>query len=413
MEIREGYKQTEIGALPIDWNIRNMQRDSSLKARIGWQGLTTAEYLDIGDYYLVTGTDFFDGKIKWETCHYVSEIRYSQDRNIQLQKDDIIVTKDGTIGKVAYIDKLPLPATLNSGVFVIRPVNEAYYPHFLFYIFHSIYFDDFLNQLVAGSTISHLYQKDFVKFNFPLPPTKAEQTAIAKALSDADALITSLEKLIEKKQAIKQGAMQQLLKPKEGWVVKKMGGLISLIIDNRGKTPPLANEGFPLIEVNAIYKQGKSPNYSLVSKYVDQQTYINWFRDGHPEKEDILVVTVGSAGVTSFINEEIGCIAQNIIALRIIKEISSEYVYYFTLTRSFSDQVTSVLMGAVQPSLKVPHLKEFEIFLPSTIEEQRDLAQIFSDMDTEILALEQKCSKYKLIKQGMMQELLTGKTRLI
>jgi len=125
------------------------------------------------------------------------------------------------------------------------------------------------------------------------------------------------------------------------------------------------------------------------------------------------VVTVGSAGVTSFINEEIGCIAQNIIALRIIKEISSEYVYYFTLTRSFSDQVTSVLMGAVQPSLKVPHLKEFEIFLPSTIEEQRDLAQIFSDMDTEILALEQKCSKYKLIKQGMMQELLTGKTRLI
>ena len=188
-----------------------MSAQSTLKARIGWHGLTTAEYLSTGEYYLVTGTDFTDGQINWSTCCFVSSERYSQDRNIQLQANDILLTKDGTIGKVGFIDKLPGPATLNSGVFVIRPKGEAYDPRFFYYILTSRIFDDFLSKLQAGSTISHLYQKDFVNFSFFAPPTVTEQTAIAGVLSDMDAEIAALERRRDKTRALKQGVMQDLL----------------------------------------------------------------------------------------------------------------------------------------------------------------------------------------------------------
>lgn len=205
------YKETEAGVVPEDWTLKNLGQSSVIKARIGWQGLTTAEYLDSGDYGLITGTDFEDGFINWESCVYVDKVRYDQDRNIQIREEDILVTKDGTIGKVAYIDFIPQPTTLNSGVFVIRPKDGAYHPRFFYHILMSSYFKNFLSKLSAGSTINHLYQKDFVFFDFPLPPTIEEQNAIAKILSDMDAEIESLEQKRDKYQSIKQGMMQELL----------------------------------------------------------------------------------------------------------------------------------------------------------------------------------------------------------
>ena len=188
----------------------NMSRDSILKARIGWQGLTTAEYLTSGDYYLVTGTDFVSGRVDWTSCFFVDHSRFIQDTNIQLAPYDVLLTKDGTIGKAGFIDSLPCPATLNSGIFVIRPKAEAYVPKYMYYVLTSRIFDEFLKRLQAGSTISHLYQKDFVNFTFKAPQI-SEQHAIADVLSDMDAEIAALEQRRDKTRAVKQGMMQQLL----------------------------------------------------------------------------------------------------------------------------------------------------------------------------------------------------------
>lgn len=194
-----------------EWRPLSMSEKSSLKARIGWQGLTTAEYLRIGDFYLVTGTDFADGKILWPRCCFVARERYAQDRNIQLRAHDILLTKDGTIGKAAYVEDLPGPATLNSGVFVIRPLEGSYDPKFFYYVLMSGIFGDFLTKLQAGSTISHLYQKDFTDFSFLAPAGVEEQIAIAAVLSDMDAEIEALEARLAKTRALKAGMMQQLL----------------------------------------------------------------------------------------------------------------------------------------------------------------------------------------------------------
>jgi len=194
-----------------EWDTLNLASNSTLKARIGWQGLTTAEYLDEGYSYLITGTDFSNGKIAWSSCHYVDKSRYNQDTNIQVCNGDVLITKDGTIGKVAIVNGLTKKATLNSGVYVVRPKNDAYDRTYIYYVLLSQIFADFLAKLAAGSTINHLYQKDFVNFEFEAPAAIAEQTAIATVLSDMDAEIDTLTAKIEKARRIKQGMMGELL----------------------------------------------------------------------------------------------------------------------------------------------------------------------------------------------------------
>lgn len=114
------FRNTEIGMIPEEWKMYSIGKDCSVKARIGWQGLTTSEYLQTGDYGLITSTDLIEGKVNWNTCVFVSEERYKQDTNIIVKNGDVLVSKDGTIGKVAVVSNLQYPTTLNSGVFVIR-----------------------------------------------------------------------------------------------------------------------------------------------------------------------------------------------------------------------------------------------------------------------------------------------------
>lgn len=195
----------------VEWENINLGETSLLKARIGWQGLTTSEYLESGFSYLITGTDFKKGTINWEDIHFVEKHRYDQDKNIQVKDGDLLLTKDGTIGKVALIKNLNKPATLNSGVFVIRPIKNRYLTEYVYYVLTSSIFRTFLNKLAAGSTISHLYQKDLTNFEFFLPSSLKEQKAVATILSDMDEEIFKLEEKLEKYKKIKQGMMEQLL----------------------------------------------------------------------------------------------------------------------------------------------------------------------------------------------------------
>lgn len=194
-----------------EWQNFNLMKHSKIKARIGWQGLKKAEYLDSGYALLVTGTDFDDGKVRWDNCHYVTRSRYDQDQNIQIRNNDILITKDGSLGKVALVQGLTKPATLNSGIFVIRPLQSIYDPVFVYHILSSFVFKNFLDKLSAGSTIIHLYQKDVDKFEFLLPPTIEEQKTIAAILSEMDDDIEALDEKLAKYRQVKQGMMQQLL----------------------------------------------------------------------------------------------------------------------------------------------------------------------------------------------------------
>ncbi|MFI8605076.1 restriction endonuclease subunit S [Cellulophaga baltica] len=427
LEMRKGFKQTEFGTIPNDWKEVNLGKSSVLKARIGWQGLTTAEYLKTGDYFLITGTDFKNGYIDWDNCVYVERIRYDQDKNIQIKVEDVLVTKDGTIGKVAYVDKLPMKTTLNSGVFVIRPINNFYNTRYFYFVLRSRHFKEFLGKLTAGSTISHLYQKDFVHYSFPLPPTLAEQKAIATALSDVDDLISNVDALIAKKKAIKQGAMQQLLTPpnKGGkrldgfdgeWVEIKLGD--SAILKAR-----IGWQGLTTAEYL------KSGDYGLVTGTDFNNGFIDWKNCVFVKKEryvqdsniqlklnDVLVTKDGTIGKIALINSlpQPTTLNSGVFVIRAKNNVfSQKFFYHILMSSHFKEFLGRLTAGSTINHLYQKDFVHFNFFAPESIQEQKCIAQILSDMDQELEELATKKEKYEHIKQGMMQELLTGKTRLV
>lgn len=180
------------------------------KARIGWQNLRTDEYLDTGYSYIIGGTDFSDGTVDLASCKFVSKERFLMDPAIQVNQGDILVTKDGTIGKVAVVPSLERPATLNSGVYVFRSVGLVT-TRFLYWVLRSTVFDDFIAGLSAGSTIKHLYQKDLGKFHFRAPKDTFEQDSIAEVMSSLETDLHVLKEERAKVQRLKLGAMDDLL----------------------------------------------------------------------------------------------------------------------------------------------------------------------------------------------------------
>jgi len=163
-----------IGDLPFNWQIKRIKHTTYVKGRIGWQGMRSDEFLESSDSYVVTGTDFEKGLVKWDTCYQVPLERYEEDPFIQLREGDLLITKDGTIGKIAVVKNIPKIATLNSGVFLTRPLSDSYVPEFMYWILYSEVFKTFYDFNKSGSTIQHLYQNVFNEFKYPLPPMKEQ-----------------------------------------------------------------------------------------------------------------------------------------------------------------------------------------------------------------------------------------------
>ena len=155
-------------------------------ARIGWQALTQKEHMPFGKYMLITGTDFVDNEINYNTCVFVTKERYEMDEHIILRNNDVLITKDGTIGKVAIVHNLPGPATLNSGVFVVRP-NTQFNKEYISYVFKGDPFSRFVEEVKTGVTVKHLNQASLLKFKIPVPSID-KQNEFALFLNKIDKL---------------------------------------------------------------------------------------------------------------------------------------------------------------------------------------------------------------------------------
>lgn len=167
-----------IGTIPKSWSLIRLKNAAWLKGRIGWQGLRADEFKDDESLpYLITGTDFYNGIVNWDTCVHITEERFNQDRNIQIKEDDLLITKDGTIGKVAIAKKCPQRVSLNSGIFIIRNIGKyKYYSRFMYYVLQSDEFIEWYSVANAGnSTILHLNQEKFYNFVFALPDIESQK----------------------------------------------------------------------------------------------------------------------------------------------------------------------------------------------------------------------------------------------
>lgn len=200
-----------IGEIPESWNTKRIKYVANLKGRIGWQGLTSEEYQDEGAF-LITGVDFLDGGIDWENCVHVPMKRWEEAKDIQIEEGDLLITKDGTVGKVAIVKDIPGETSLNSGVLRIMPI-EGYSRRFLYWVIQSEEFWNWFNYKNAGnSTIIHLYQGDFAEFLYAFPDYD-EQEAIAdyldKHCAKLDSIISDLEQQIETLQKYKKSLITE------------------------------------------------------------------------------------------------------------------------------------------------------------------------------------------------------------
>ncbi|MDR4506204.1 MAG: restriction endonuclease subunit S [Candidatus Scalindua sp.] len=303
-------------------------------------------------------------------------------------------------------------------VFKTEDVSSNFFMNFILNTKNSLYQ---LRGIATGTTsVAAIYTRDLIKIKIPVP-TKAEQIAIATALNDADALITQLEKLIAKKGNIKQGAMQELLKPKEGWVTKKLGEIFKFLNTANNARADLLESG----EVEYIHYGDIHTRWNcFLNCSKNELPFIDKGKiSGVPllENGDLVIADASEdyEGLGACIEiKNIG--KRKIIAglhtllLRCDKNILADgFKGYLRNYKGVKDALIRVSTGVSVFGISKTNLKEIEISIPSTIKEQTNITQILSDMDTEIEALKKKLEKYKMIKEGMMQNLLTGKIRLV
>lgn len=191
------------------WEQRKLSEIVRMNARIGWQNLRQSEFLDDGDFLLITGADFKNGRVNFGTCHYIAKERFDQDPKIQVEEGSILLTKDGTIGKVALVDKLSKPATLNAGVYNIVPKNRVVESRFLFQYLSAPFLLDYVNKAATGGTIKHLNQSILVDFPVSFPSV-AEQEKIGKFLEGIDHVTTLHQRKLEGLRKLKKSLLQQM-----------------------------------------------------------------------------------------------------------------------------------------------------------------------------------------------------------
>jgi type I restriction enzyme S subunit len=203
------YKDTPIGKTPKTWQIMKLEDYAYIKGRIGWRGLKASEYTEKGSY-LVANKHILNHKIAWDICDHLSEFRYEESPEIQLKVNDVIISKDGTIGEAAIVDYLPDRATINSTMMLLRVTNASLNPKFLFYSLQGPHFRRFIKQQVSGTSIPHLFQRDMKNLNIPLPPLQ-EQQRIVNTLSLVDKKIELETKEKAKLERIKLALIDLLL----------------------------------------------------------------------------------------------------------------------------------------------------------------------------------------------------------
>ena len=308
---------------------------------------------------------------------------------------------------------------VNIGIAHVR--LEPFYPIVRLLVLNPIkdadvkFWENQLNQLnlfVESTGVPQLTAPQISSYKVKYP-SKPEQQKIAAFLTAVDNKIEQLSKKQELLGEYKKGLMQQIFsqairfKADDGsefpdWEEKKLGGMIDIVVDNRGKTPPVVKErNIPLIEVNAI--GSKSIDYKKVSKFVTPETFKNWFRK-YLNNGDILFSTVGQTAVCSIYFDSVkAAIAQNIVGLRFSSE-DFKFMYYLLTERKNNHKFKRIEMGAVQPSVKVSQMIHIDFKIPSFPEQQK-IANFLSSIDNKIEQVGKQLRESKQFKKALLQQM--------
>jgi len=412
MEVRKGYKQTDVGIIPEDWEIKPL---SDLTKEVGDGIHATPEYVNSSDYFFINGNNLLNGQIViTENTMCVGNTEYRRLRK-SLDNSTILMSINGTIGNLAFYkdEKVVLG---KSAAYI--SANQKACKEFLYYTLQSNATKTFYENELTGTTIRNLSLGSIRNTPIPLPPTLAEQEAIAEALSDVDALIEAMEQLLTKKRQVKQGAMSELLTGK-----MRLSGfsgewepvsLIDLLTQNATygivKAGEFQDIGVPMVRGGDI-KGGKISTSDI--PFVTEEKS-NEFSRTILRVNDVVIALVGYPGEAAKVTPELegANISRAVGLLRLNNRIYTDYLVCYLNSPIGRSMVLAPSAGSAQQVVNLAALNKLKFKIPD-MKEQTAIAEILSDMDAEISALEEKLVKARQVKAGMMSELLTGKVRLV
>lgn len=397
MDVKPGYKQTEVGVIPKDWEVKSAYEFAVIKTGPFGTLLKASEYSERDGVPLISVGEIREGSVRiTDHTPRVPEVVTQRLPQFILRRGDIVFGRKGGVERSALIRQPQEGWFLGSDGISIRPSQDCH-DEYLALQFRSARVQGWLLQNAIGTTMPSLNQEILRNVVIPLPPTKTEQEAIAEALSDADALIESLEQLLTKKRQIKQGAMQELLTGKKRlpgfsgeWETKHFGEVFKRL---NGKAHQIQTSEYSTHGLHPVIDQG--------------QDAITAFSDRTDKLFECLaggVIVFGDhTRIVKFIDMNFLIGADGIQLLTTQGHAVTKFFFYQLLTKDIPN---------TGYNRHFKFLQELTFKVPAS-EEQTAIATILFDMDAEIAALETKLAKARQIKQGMMQELLTGRIRLI
>lgn len=431
-------REVIIEDFPEHWTLTRIKFNSLVKARVGWHGLKSDDFTEVGPY-LVTGSDFKGKFIQWKNCYHCDEERYEQDPYIQLTNGDLLITKDGTIGKVALVSQLDGKATLNSGVFVVRPLRSDYTTQYYYWLLLSRSFTDFVDYYKTGSTIAHLYQETFVNFKYPLPPYE-EQQKIASFLdhetAKIDILIAKQEKLIEllkeKRQAVISQAVTKGLNPNapmrdsgvewlgevpEHWDVTNLKYYASIQGGYAFNSNDFVDNGIQILRIGNVYQSrlalDRQPTF--VSDTLFEQ--LSEFR---VMRNDILMSLTGTLGKRDYgfaVKVDVDgnfLMNQRVAKLTPLKQkITRSYLLNILWSEPYLNQLYALPSGTKQANLSNSDVLGIAVAIPTSKEEQTQIAEYIKEKILKLDALTSKAEDTILLmkerKTALISAAVTGK----
>ena len=398
------YKQTEIGVIPADWDIKELGEVGEIKM---CRRIFNHETQEVGaiPFYKI-------GTFGKEADAYIPQELYDNYRRKFSfpKKGEVLISAAGTIGRTIVYDGEP--AYFQDSNIVWIDNNEKLISNdYLSYVFKTVKYN------TEGGTIQRLYNNIIKSAKFVCPP-KPQQTVICSVLADTDKLIKKLEKLIEKKKNIKQGVMQELLTGKKRlpgfsgkWETNKLKDIANY---RRGSFPqPYGLEkwydddfGLPFVQVVDV-----DDNFKLKNETKRRISKAGEVFSVFVKKGTIVLTIQGSIGRIC-ITQYDACVDRTLLIFESFREKFDKYFFMLQIFQKFEIEKEKAPGGIIKTITKEA-LSDFEISYPKDLTEQTAIAAILSDMDTEIEKLESQLIKYQNIKQGMMQTLLTGKIRLL
>jgi len=415
MELKPGYKQTEVGVIPEEWEVVTASEACSLVVDCKNR---TPPIVDASEYAVVRTPNVRDGQFIQEDLRFTDESSYREwTARAVPQAGDIMITREAPLGEVCAVPEIH-KVCLGQRMMLYRPSPSKTDSRYLLYSLMSLPVRANLMRKIGGSTVGHAKVDDIRFLKLPLPPL-SEQRTIATLLSDTDALLASLKQLIAKKRDIKQAAMQELLTGNRRlpgfeveWKEASIGGMIDLLTGFPFPSSGYRSSGIRLLRGSNVKRGLINWNEDLAEHWPAISSDIARYElcEG-----DIVIAMDGALVGRSYARVQPSdlpaLLLQRVARIR-SSSLCNDFLFFQIGSSRFADHCDSVKTSTAIPHISPADIRNFRTFIPPTKKEQNAIAAILLDLDAELSGLEAHLDKARDLKQGMMQQLLTGKIRL-